>query len=369
MLHEFLVKNRQSILALARAKAFLISDDKPTSDESEGGLPRFYDRLVRELEREAGGLPRRSASELGGDSPASHGRELLRLGYTVSQVVHAYEILSQAVTERAQVTRTAISASEFTSLNRCVDVAIAEAVAAFSEDAGEDVDSNKRMGFLVHELRNGLTAAILAHAMVRKGVVGAGGSTDALLERNLNRMQDILDRSLAEVRMRNKGAVDRRTVAIIKIAEEVEATAGVEARRRGQILKVAVDPGLQVVGDPHYLISALSNLVQNAIKYTKEDGRICVRGRKVDDAAVIEVEDECGGLPRGKAERLFQPFTQKSADRTGLGLGLTISREAVARNGGTISVRNLPGRGCIFSITLPRRKHRRSRARRPGRRH
>jgi hypothetical protein len=117
---------------------------------------------------------------------------------------------------------------------------------------------------------------------------------------------------------------------------------------------VEVDRQLQAIGDYHYLISALSNLVQNAIKYSMKDGTIWVRSRDADKNVVLEVEDQCGGLPKGKAEELFQPFTQKNKDRTGLGLGLTISRQAVALNGGTLAVRDLPGKGCIFSMTLPK---------------
>ena len=65
------------------------------------------------------------------------------------------------------------------------------------------------------------------------------------------------------------------------------------------------------------------------------------------------MEDECGGLPPGRAEELVRPFAQRGPDRTGLGLGLTIASESVVANGGEIRVRNLPGRGCIFTIDLP----------------
>jgi signal transduction histidine kinase len=68
---------------------------------------------------------------------------------------------------------------------------------------------------------------------------------------------------------------------------------------------------------------------------------------------LIEVEDECGGLPPGGAEALFRPFEQRGADRAGLGLGLAISRQAIARHGGTITVRDMPGRGCVFVVEIP----------------
>jgi signal transduction histidine kinase len=68
----------------------------------------------------------------------------------------------------------------------------------------------------------------------------------------------------------------------------------------------------------------------------------------------IEVKDNCGGLPGGFTEKMFDPFTQGSLDRSGLGLGLSIARRAVESNGGTLSVLDVPGKGCVFAIGLPR---------------
>jgi signal transduction histidine kinase len=69
---------------------------------------------------------------------------------------------------------------------------------------------------------------------------------------------------------------------------------------------------------------------------------------------LIEVEDECGGLPDGNANLLFQPFEQRGADRTGCGLGLAISRWGAEANGGRIYARDQPDHGCIFTVDLPR---------------
>ena len=357
MLYRFLIANRRKILTSARKSSAGVSENRLTTAASDRGLTKFYEYLIQKLKREADGRPKRSERKHAPSSTALfHGKELSRLGYTVSQVVLEYGALCQAITEAAQTAQTPISTSEFSVLNLSLDLAIADAVTGFSTHAGvAGVDSAKRMGFLVHELRNALAAAIMAHSMIKKGVVGIGGSTGALLGRNLNRMRDILDQSFSEVRMANDKVVHHQAVLLIEIVEEVEATAGEEARLSGQTLRVAVDPQLQVDGDPHYLISALSNLVQNAIKYSKRGGSIWIRSRATKRNVMLEVEDRCGGLPKGKAEKLFQPFTQKNANRTGLGLGLTISRQAVALNGGTLSVRDFPGKGCIFTITLPKR--------------
>jgi hypothetical protein len=355
MLYKFLVENREKILTLTRKKADDVSEDKPITRESERGLPQFYDHLTLELEREDKGLPKVAEKKEGPDTTARHGKEMKRLGYTVSQVVQGYGGLCQAITELAATSNVPINANEFKTLNRILDLAVSEAVTEFATRIGT-ADCAKKIGFLAHELRNALAAAIVAHSMVKKGIVGTGGSTNTLLERNLNRMRDILDRSFSEVRMQNEKEVEQCPVLLIDIAEGVEATAGEEARSRGLTLNVEVDPQLQVITDSHYLISALSNLVQNAIKYSKQNGTIWVRSRDTDKNVVLEVEDQCGGLPKGKAEELFQPFTQKHSDQTGLGLGLTISRQAVALIGGTLAVRDLPGKGCIFTITLPKQK-------------
>jgi C4-dicarboxylate-specific signal transduction histidine kinase len=81
---------------------------------------------------------------------------------------------------------------------------------------------------------------------------------------------------------------------------------------------------------------------------------VSLRAVATDKVVLIEVEDQCGGLPPGKAADLFRPFEQRGADRTGLGLGLSISRKSVEANGGELRVRDIPGTGCMFTIELPR---------------
>ena len=74
------------------------------------------------------------------------------------------------------------------------------------------------------------------------------------------------------------------------------------------------------------------------------------------DRVRIEVEDECGGLPPGTGHRLFEPYKQATADHSGLGLGLTICQRGAAAIGAVMAVRDLPGKGCVFSVELARTK-------------
>ena len=69
---------------------------------------------------------------------------------------------------------------------------------------------------------------------------------------------------------------------------------------------------------------------------------------------LIDVQDHCGGLPPGNAEEMFMPFRQTGTDRSGMGLGLSICKRGVEANDGVLTVRNLPGSGCVFTIDLPR---------------
>jgi len=127
------------------------------------------------------------------------------------------------------------------------------------------------------------------------------------------------------------------------------------ARERGlRFTVVRVDGDVAIEADRQILSSVVGNLLQNAFKFTRAEGHVSLRSSADADRVRLEVEDECGGLPPGDPRALFLPFKQRGDDRTGLGLGLAISRRGVEASGGVLKVRNLPGKGCVFTIDLPR---------------
>lgn len=117
----------------------------------------------------------------------------------------------------------------------------------------------------------------------------------------------------------------------------------------------AVDPALIIEGDRQVLAAAVSNLLQNAFKFTRKGGAVSLRARATADRVFVEVEDECGGLPPGKPEELFRPYEQRGSERSGVGLGLAICRKAAEANGAEIRVTDRPGKGCVFTLVLPRK--------------
>jgi signal transduction histidine kinase len=355
VLYEFITTDKAQILARARAKVTARQWPTVSSEELEHGLPLFLTQLGETLRLKS--TPEPFPPGTIGASAEKHGSELLARGFTVAQVVHDYGDICQAITEAAVEKKVAISSEDFQTLNLCLDNAIAGAVTEFSrqrEEALGDGDA-EQLGYLTHELRNLLSTAMLSFAAVKSGRVAPSGSTAAITERSLMGMRDLLDTTIAEVRL-SAGTHEPKRLSVARLLDNAEGAAALEAAQREIGLSFGARPPADVVvhADPQLLSSALSNLLQNAFKYSVAHGNVAVRTRVGDGLVSIEVEDECGGLPEGNAEALFTPFgPRRGKDRTGLGLGLDISRKAVKACGGEIRVRNLPGKGCVFSIELP----------------
>jgi signal transduction histidine kinase len=262
----------------------------------------------------------------------------------------------QALTELAQETDASITTEEFHILNRCLDDAIAQAVTEYMRlrEQALNREGSIRSGELAHELRNYLSGVTLGFEMIKRGTVAVRGSVSALISRNLKRMGVLIHRSLAEVRL-DAGIEHRERVPVAELIEEAEVGGSLEASTRSLALSVTtVERGVEVEVDRQIVAGAIANLMQNAFKFTRPDGQVSLRTTATSQRVLIEVEDGCGGLPPGKVEELFDAFKQRGDDRSGLGLGLFISRKGIEANDGVIRVRDLPGHGCIFTIDLPR---------------
>jgi signal transduction histidine kinase len=352
LLHEFITANRQTLITRARAKVSERLAPRPTLRELETGVGLFLDQLVVALRR---ARPSEEDLQAIGDSAATHGEQLLKLGFTVSQVVRDYGDVCQVVTELAQETQAAITTEEFHTLNRCLDDAIAEAVTEYTRlrEKGFSDDETMRSGVLAHELRNCLSAATVGFELIKRGTVAAGGSVSALVSRNHERMGSLISRSLVEVRL-DAGIDYRERVAVAALIEDAEVNGTIQASSRNLAFSVKpVETAVEVEVDRQIVVGAIANLLQNAFKFTRPDGQVSLRANVTGGRVLIEIEDECGGLPTGKLEELFQAFEQRGQNRSGLGLGLFISRRGVEANDGFIRVTDRPGHGCIFTIDLP----------------
>lgn len=355
VLANFIQQNRDAIIARTRERVSVRASPSPTDTELKNGIPVFLDQLSSALKRETFSDVVDHADI--GRSAAAHGHDLLGMGLTIGQVVHDYGDVCQAITELAVEQHEPIVGGEFKTLNLCLDDAIAGAVTAYARQRERTIEAKgtERLGTLAHELRNLLNSAMMAFEIIGRGQVAIGGSTSKVLGRTLLGLRDLVDRSLADVRL-DAGIERVELISAAELVDEVEVGAALQARARGvQFERGDVDRTLVVEGDRQILAAAIANLLQNAIKFTAVQGDVSLRVTGSGDRVLVEVEDGCGGLPPGKADELFLPFQQRGDDRTGLGLGLTICRKAAEASAGKLSVRDLPGKGCIFTLDLPRK--------------
>lgn len=373
MMHTFIANNRAELVERCRAKVARRAHRAATHAQMRNGIPMFLDQLQRTLEAEEGlddkqslqisGAAGGAASSLSeiGVSATAHGKQLLELGFTVDQVVHDYGDLCQAITDLAVERDAPFGVGEFRTLNRCLDNAIADAVTEFSFQKDVAVERQRefalrrRIGSLAHELRNALSSATLALAALETGGLPVNGATGGVLKRALGSMTRLIHSAVEEVR---EGATDdasREIYSLDELIADAASAARLYASTSGCALIVpAIDPEVELHGDRERILAALGNLLQNAFKFTAPATDVTLEASAYGSSVHIEVSDHCGGLASGSIDRLFSPFTQRNTDRSGLGLGLSIARQSVEANGGTLSVRNRPGHGCTFVVTLPR---------------
>ncbi|SEB26420.1 HAMP domain-containing sensor histidine kinase [Variovorax sp. YR216] len=372
-MHRFISNHRVELLERCKANFARRPRRASTTAQLANGIPIFLDQLTRSLQAQESGEVDESfriSGTAGGDaaaffemglSAAAHGKQLMELGFSVDQVVHDYGDLCQAITDLAVELDAPFSVDEFRTLNRCLHNAIANAVTEFGvrRDASvalqQTAEENERLGVLVHELRNYLHTATLAFAALESGRVTVGGATGAVLKRSLTSMVALLNRSLSQVR----DAVEAPQEAAFSVAlfvAEARNVVSLDASTKGCTLCVLdVDATLGISGNRERLLAALVNLLQNALKFTHSHTDVTLSAHAEGDYVLVDVKDHCGGLPPGATARIFQPFVQVGENKSGLGLGLSIARRSVEADGGALTVRDLPGTGCVFTIRLPRR--------------
>ena len=229
----------------------------------------------------------------------------------------------------------------------------------------EDADRRKDefLAMLAHELRNPL--APIRNAAHTLTLLGTGDDrvrwVAGVVERQAGLMTRLVDDLLDVSRITSgKITLQRATVSIAAVLAQAVEAARPPAEGRGQALEVDVSADVGWVdGDPVRLAQAVGNLLDNAIKYTEDGGRVRLWARAEADEVVIVVEDSGIGIDPALLPHVFDLFIQ--ADRSlerkqgGLGLGLTLVRRLVEMHGGRVEAASAgPGLGSAFTIRLPR---------------
>jgi hypothetical protein len=212
MLHDFLTSNREELISRCRAKVAERTEPADILASVHHGVPLFLHQLVETLRVEQTTSARPGdeseptpASTDIGRAAALHGAELLRLGYSVDQVVHDYGDVCQSVTTLAVEQDVPISTDEFRTLNRCLDNAIAGAVTSFGSARQISIDRQvetlqQRLVIFAAEHRRLINIAIQSHTAITTGNVGLSGATGRLLIHALADLRSLPERALPEIR-------------------------------------------------------------------------------------------------------------------------------------------------------------------------
>jgi two-component system phosphate regulon sensor histidine kinase PhoR len=212
-----------------------------------------------------------------------------------------------------------------------------------------------------HELRTPLTLVQGFVETLREGAWTDAARAPEFLEtidRNVQRLRALVEDLLRLSKLESAGEIVRlQEVDAGALLGRVRETFGPLAGKKRLDFGVEAPPGLVLRADPELLERAVGNLVENALKYTPEGGRIRARAGRDGDAVAFAVEDSGIGIPEADQPRVFERFYRvdksRSRDLGGTGLGLAIVKHIAQLHGGSVSVRSAPGRGSTFTLHLP----------------
>lgn len=210
---------------------------------------------------------------------------------------------------------------------------------------------------LAHELRNPL-AGVAAHVDLLREMMDPQDPRSEFLEameEDVRRMERVLS-SLLEYSRRGKPR--KRPVRAAAFLEGLAEGFRRRACARGVEVRLDLEPALGTVPmDPGLVERVLGNLVENAFRVLEgRGGTVRISARMRGDFLEVSCADDGPGIPEEEKQKIFEPFFTRSAK--GLGLGLPLARKIVEEHGGTLEVDSAPGKGAVFTFTLPARSER-----------
>ncbi|HEX4255529.1 MAG TPA: ATP-binding protein [Streptosporangiaceae bacterium] len=246
------------------------------------------------------------------------------------------------------------------------DVGCEGLVLVLAEDQSESRRVEEVRRDFVANVSHELKTPVGALALLAETVEDAADDPDAVRRfagrmrqeaaRLTNLVQDIITLSRIQAA---EPVPDPMAVGVDAVVAEALDRCRMKANARGIALADEGDRGLSVLGDEDLLITAIRNLLENAVAYSPERTRVVVTARRNGNRVEISVADQGIGIPERELQRIFERFYRVDPARSratgGTGLGLAIVKHVTAAHGGTVTVRSVEGAGSTFTISLPLR--------------
>lgn len=354
---ERILKRREGLCREALPKANRLSepqlrDDAPkvleyVADALESDKPKHTDALVAVT--------------------AAHGVVRYQQNFNVGELLLEYNLLrSTMIDEVAHSLGRLPDTLEQIALHAAADVTARRAIQAFVDFQSRELQAateahSKYLSFLSHDLRGGLNGVFLMIEVLKRELaseprLSATVQDLDVMRRSLMETVGTMDRFLHAERFR-KGKVALRAapIQLQRLLEEVAAHFSYPAKDKGLTLRIDAPADCQVISDRELLTMILQNLLSNAIKYS-ERGTVTLSAAPAGDGGCdVSVTDEGPGIPPERLNELFAPFTRGDTHgKPGVGLGLSIARQAAEYLGATLHAQSQRGHGSRFDVKLPK---------------
>lgn len=158
-----------------------------------------------------------------------------------------------------------------------------------------------------------------------------------------------LETDMIKLQMENSRLIETLAIAVNNVIQKAE--------QKKIDISVSCRPAIQVYHDLRWTSEAIENILDNAIKYTPDNGNILISVETGEMYTIIKIKDTGKGIEAAQINNIFKRFYRErsSAKEEGLGLGLYLARNIISLQGGYISVHSAPGKGSCFSVCLPNR--------------
>ncbi|MEZ5245931.1 MAG: phosphate signaling complex protein PhoU [Acidimicrobiales bacterium] len=209
-----------------------------------------------------------------------------------------------------------------------------------------------------HELKTPVGAmSLLAETLVNEDDPTDRLRLSEMLQKEAQRVEDIID-DLLELTRLEEAATGEDDIDVDELVQSaVDKVRAFAGTHRVEVATVGLPSGLRLRGERRQLVRALTNLLDNGVRYSEADQRITITVEPREGSVAIIVKDEGVGIPRAELERVFERFYRvdraRSRETGGTGLGLAIVRHVAQNHGGRVLVESKPGEGSSFSMQLP----------------
>ena len=344
-----------------QVRRVLPSADRLTFEQLRDDMPVVLEMMAVALESD-----RPSKTEELLAAVPKHGVVRFHQSFSLGEMLIEYDLLRAVVMEQVvNYLRRPPEADEVVALNGTLDLASRRSVLAYVEHQNRELQAateaqSKYLSFLSHDLRGGLNGVFLMIEVLKRDLAGESHLAETVsdldaMRRSLMETVGTMDRFLHAERFR-KGKVELKAgrIHVKPLLNEIVSHFSYQAKDKGLELRVDAPSDCTIVSDRELLTLIFQNLVSNGVKYTARGSVVVTATPAADGQCLVSVKDEGPGIAPELINQLFGDFTRgETHGQPGVGLGLSIARQAAEFIGAKLWAESVAGKGSTFHVRIP----------------